>query len=85
MASPRFAAMQAFASVFTIGHTTAKTLYDKYNCRTLEDVKIHYEAIAEETPEIREKEKMRRRRDGGMTHVDIVDVWMGLKEELDEK
>lgn len=48
-------------------------------------MKTHYEAIAEESPEIREKEKMRRRKEGGMTHVDIVDVWMGLKDELDQK
>lgn len=31
------------------------------------------------------KEKMRRRREGGMTHVDIVEEWMLLKEELDSK
>lgn len=77
--------MQLFASIFTIGHTTAKTLYDKYDCRTLEDVREHYEAITEENPEVREKDKMRRRMNGGMKQVEIVEAWIGLKEELDER
>jgi hypothetical protein len=51
----------------------------------LEDVKRHYEAIADESPEVREKEKLRRRREGGMPHVDIIEEWMRLKPELDSK
>lgn len=77
--------MTSFASVYTIGHHTAKDLYDRHNCRTLEDVRQHYLSIAEESEEVRLKEKMRRRREGGMTHVDIVEEWMRLKDELDAK
>lgn len=76
--------MKLFASIFTIGHTTAKTLYDKFNCRTLEDVREHYEAITDENPEVREKDKVRRRLNGGMKQVEIVEAWMGHREELDE-
>ena len=32
---------------------------------------------------MREKDKMRRRVNGGMKQVEIVDAWIGLKEELD--
>jgi DNA polymerase mu len=59
-------------------------LYDQYNCRTLEDVREHYEAVADESPEVREKEKVRRRLNGGMKQVEIVEAWMVLKEELDQ-
>ena len=75
--------MKEFASVYTVGSVTAKELYDKWNCRTLEDVRKHYEYIAEESPEVRLKEKVRRRKQGGMLHVDIVEEWMRLKEDLD--
>jgi len=51
----------------------------------LEDVRQHYQNIAEESEEVRQKEKIRRRREGGMTQVDIVEEWMGLKKELDSK
>lgn len=32
---------------------------------------------------MREKDRMRRRMNGGMKQVEIVDAWIGLKEELD--
>jgi len=32
---------------------------------------------------VREKDRMRRRMNGGMKQVEIVDAWIGLKEELD--
>ena len=85
LASPRYQALQEFASVYTIGHHTSKELYDTHHCRTLGDVRRHYEAIAEESEEVRQKVKERRRRRGGMTHVDIVEAWMELKPELDTK
>jgi len=83
LSSSRFQALRLFSSIFTIGHTTAKTLYDQYQCRTLEDLRQHYEGIADESPEVREKDRMRRRMNGGMKQVEIVDAWIGLKEELD--
>ncbi|RXK37721.1 hypothetical protein M231_04970 [Tremella mesenterica] len=83
LSSSRYQALNEFASVYTIGKVTAKELYDKWNCRTLEDVRKHYEFLAGEAPEVREKEKIRRRKLGGMLHVDIVEAWMGLKSELD--
>jgi hypothetical protein len=43
----------------------------------------HYEGIADESPAVREKDMMRRRLGGGMKQVEIVDAWIGLKEELD--
>jgi len=58
-------------------------LYDQYQCRTLEDLRQHYEGIADESPAVREKDMMRRRLGGGMKQVEIVDAWIGLKEELD--
>lgn len=82
--SSRYQAMKLFSSIFTIGHSTAKVLYDQYACRTLEDVRTHYEAIADESPAAREKDVMRRRLGGGMKQVEIVEAWMGLKEELDQ-
>ncbi|WVW84121.1 hypothetical protein I302_106150 [Kwoniella bestiolae CBS 10118] len=85
LASSRFQALNLFASVYTIGHHKAKELYDKYNCRTLEDVRNHFEAIEEDSPEVRVKDKLRRRRRGGMKQVEIVEEWMRLKGELDQK
>jgi hypothetical protein len=41
--------------------------------------------IAEESEEVRLKEKLRRRKGGGMSQVDIVEEWMLLKDELDAK
>jgi hypothetical protein len=43
----------------------------------------HYEGIADESPAVRDKDMMRRRLGGGMKQVEIVDAWIGLKEELD--
>jgi DNA polymerase mu len=40
--------------------------------------------VADESPEVREKEKVRRRLNGGMKQVEIVEAWMVLKEELDQ-
>lgn len=85
LASPRYAALRDFASVYTIGHSTARDLYDKHNCRTLEDVRAHYMNISEESEQVRLKEKLRRRRIGGMTQVDIVEEWMQIKDDLDSK
>lgn len=31
------------------------------------------------------KERLRRRREGGMSHLDIVSEWMRLKDELDSR
>lgn len=33
---------------------------------------------------MREKDKVRRRLNGGMKQVEIVEAWMGLKEGLDQ-
>ncbi|WVQ67274.1 uncharacterized protein L199_005469 [Kwoniella botswanensis] len=85
VSSSRFNALNLFASVYTIGHHKAKDLYDKYNCRNLEDVKNHFEAIEEDSPEVRLKDKLRRRKRGGMKQVEIVEEWIRLKEELDQK
>nr|XP_018262951.1 DNA polymerase mu subunit [Kwoniella dejecticola CBS 10117]OBR85109.1 DNA polymerase mu subunit [Kwoniella dejecticola CBS 10117] len=83
--SPRYQALKLFATVYSIGHHTSKELYDKYHCRTLEDVRMHFEAIEEESPEARMKDKIRRRRRGGMKQVEIVEEWIRLKDELDQK
>ena len=85
LASKRYQTLQSFASIYTIGPHTAKELHDKHHCRTLADVREHYQNIAEESEEVRLKEKERRRMNGGMSHVDIVEAWMELKEELDSK
>jgi DNA polymerase mu len=85
LASDRYRSLRDFASVYTIGHHKARELYDRHHCRTLQDVRQHYINIAEESEEVRLKEKLRRRRRGGMTHVDIVEEWMRIKEELDSK
>lgn len=83
--SPRYQALKTFASVYTIGHHTAKDLYDKHHCRTLEDVRLHYQSIAEESEEVRLKVKERRKKQGGMLHVDIVEEWIKIKADLDER
>ncbi|OCF32950.1 DNA polymerase mu subunit [Kwoniella heveanensis BCC8398] len=83
--SSRYQALKLFASVYTIGHHKSKELYDRHHCRTLEDVRMHFEAIEEESPEARLKDKLRRRRRGGMKQVEIVEEWIRLKNELDEK
>ncbi|OCF61005.1 DNA polymerase mu subunit [Kwoniella mangroviensis CBS 10435] len=85
ISSSRFKALNLFASVYTIGHHKAKKLYDKYNCRNLQDVKNHFEAIEEDSPEVRLKDKLRRRKRGGMKQVEIVEEWIRLKEEIDQK
>ena len=85
LASPRYAALREFASVYTIGKASAKDLYDRHHCRTLEDVRQHYQNISDESEEVRLKVKERRRREGGMPHVDIVEAWMKLKDELDSQ
>lgn len=83
--SPRYQALRTFSSVYTIGHHTAKDLYDRHHCRTLEDVQQHYASIAEESEEVRLKVKERRRKEGGMLHVDIVEEWIKIKDDLDAK
>ena len=85
LASPRYQALRTFSSVYTIGHSTAKDLYDRHHCRTLEDVRQHYQNISDESEEVRLKVKDRRRREGGMLHVDIVEEWIKIKSDLDEK
>ncbi|ORY32892.1 putative beta DNA polymerase [Naematelia encephala] len=83
LASERYQTLKLFASVYTVGHHTARELYDTHHCRTLGHVRRYYQGIAEESEEVRLKEKLRRRMKGGMTRIDIVEEWMGLKEELD--
>lgn len=83
--SARHHTLTDFASVYTIGHATAKELYDRHHCRSLADVREHYLNIAEESEEVRLKVKARRQREGGMTHADIVEEWMKVKDELDTK
>jgi DNA polymerase mu len=85
LASERYKSLRDFASVYTVGHHKARELYDQHHCRTLEDVRQHYINIAEESEEVRLKEKQRRRQRGGMTHVDIVEEWMRVKDDLDSK
>lgn len=85
MQSARHHTLTDFASVYTIGHATAKELYDRHHCRSLADVREHYLNIAEESEEVRLKVKARRQREGGMTHADIVEEWMKVKDELDTK
>lgn len=85
LSSSRHHALTLFASVYSIGHTKSKELYEKYGCRELADVRRHYMDIAEESEEVRLKEKVRRRKFGGMSQVDIVEEWMLLKDELDSK
>ncbi|KAK8864578.1 hypothetical protein IAR55_001828 [Kwoniella newhampshirensis] len=85
LASSRFQALELFASVYTIGHHKAKDLYDRHYCRTLEDVRLHFEAVEEESPEVRMKDRLRRRKRGGMKQVEIVEEWIALKDELDAK
>ncbi|WVQ81739.1 hypothetical protein IAT38_003864 [Cryptococcus sp. DSM 104549] len=85
LSSPRFLALRTFASVYTIGHHRAKELYDRHHCRTLEDVRLHFEAMEEDGAEVRERDKVRRRMRGKMKGVEIVEEWMRLKSELDEK
>ena len=79
LASPRYQAFKVFSSVYT------RELYDKHHCRTLEDVRQHYQNIAEESEEVRLKVKERRKRQGGMLHVDIVEEWIKLKPDLDTR
>ncbi|ODN80607.1 hypothetical protein L202_02797 [Cryptococcus amylolentus CBS 6039] len=85
LSSPRFLALLAFASVYTIGHHRARELYDLHHCRSLEDVKRHFadmEGDGEDTKD--EREKVKRRKEGRMKAVEIVEEWMKLKEELDQ-
>jgi len=85
LASSRYQALRTFSSVYTIGHSTAKDLYDRHHCRTLEDVRQHYQNISDESEEVRMKVRERRRREGGMLHVDIVEDWIKIKDDLDSK
>ncbi|WWC89146.1 uncharacterized protein L201_004064 [Kwoniella dendrophila CBS 6074] len=85
LSSSRFQSLKLFSSVYTIGNFKAKELYDNHYCRTLADVKNHFEAIEEESPEVRLKDKLRRRRKGRMKQVEIVEEWIKLKDELDQK
>lgn len=48
-------------------------------------MRLHYQAIGDESEEMRLKEKLRRRMEGGMTRVDIVEEWLTLGEELATK
>ncbi|KAL7421959.1 hypothetical protein Q5752_003731 [Cryptotrichosporon argae] len=79
--SDRYRTLELFASIFTIGPHTAVDLYDTYGCRDLDDVRAHYAR----TTEVREKDRERRRREGGMLKVEIVEEWLVLREELAEK
>jgi len=85
LASSRFKALRLFASIYTVGPHTAKELYDKHHCRTLDDVRLHYESMAEVSEPLRPKEKARRQKEGGMLQTDIVAEWIKIKDELDSK
>jgi DNA polymerase mu len=83
LASKRYQLLTDFASIYTVGHHKAKELYDKFGCRTIDDVLFHYRERQGE--EVGQKERDRRRKEGGMSHVEIVEEWVRLKPELDEK
>ncbi|GFZ46743.1 hypothetical protein JCM24511_03963 [Saitozyma sp. JCM 24511] len=83
LASKRYQLLTDFASIYTVGHHKAKELYDKFGCRSIDDVLFHYRERQGE--EVGQKERYRRRREGGMSHVEIVEEWVRLKPELDEK
>ncbi|KAK4689277.1 hypothetical protein P7C73_g818, partial [Tremellales sp. Uapishka_1] len=85
LASSKYKSLREFDSVFTVGKHTAMELYEVHNCRDLEDVRAHYANLAEESEEMRMKEKLRRRREGGMTKVDIVEEWLKIGHELAAK
>ncbi|KAJ9128397.1 hypothetical protein QFC24_000690 [Naganishia onofrii] len=42
IASDRYQALELFSSVFTIGNSIAKQLYDVHGCRTMDDLLDHY-------------------------------------------
>jgi DNA polymerase mu len=83
LASKRYQLLTDFASIYTVGHHKAKELYDKFGCRTIDDVLFHYRERQGE--EVGQKERNRRKKEGGMSHVEIVEEWVRLKPELDEK
>ncbi|OWT40517.1 DNA polymerase mu subunit [Cryptococcus neoformans Bt1] len=83
--SLRFNALQIFASVYTIGHFRAKELYERHHCRTLEDVKRHFADMEKDGEAKKGRHKDKRRMRGGMKEYEIVEEWMKLKSELDQK
>ncbi|KIR53976.1 DNA polymerase mu subunit [Cryptococcus gattii Ru294] len=85
LASPRYNALQTFASVYTIGHFRAKELYERHHCRTLEDVKRYFADMEKDGEAEQGRGKDRRRMRGGMKEYEIVEEWMKLKNELDQK
>ncbi|WVQ86482.1 hypothetical protein IAS59_000195 [Cryptococcus gattii] len=85
LASPRYNALQTFASVYTIGHFRAKELYERHHCRTLEDVKRYFADMEKDGEAEQGRGKGRRRMRGGMKEYEIVEEWMKLKNELDQK
>nr|KIR46295.1 DNA polymerase mu subunit [Cryptococcus bacillisporus CA1280] len=85
LASPRYNALQTFASVYTIGHFRAKELYERHHCRTLEDVKRYFADMEKDGEAKQGRGKDKRRMRGGMKEYEIVEEWMKLKNELDQK
>lgn len=87
--SPRYQAMEQFASIYTIGKSTAAELWDK-GCRTLADVRRVYvdedEDVSDggEGDRAKARARSRRRRDGTMTRGETVAAWLGMKDDLDE-
>lgn len=81
--SERYKALEEFASVYSIGHSTAAQLWHD-GCRNLEDVKRYFQR---EEPEGKREERKARQRQmgGGMERAEIVDAWLKLREELDTK
>lgn len=78
----RYNALKTFSSVYSIGHQTAVQLWNA-GCRTLEDVRSHYEYIP---PEGRKEERRARKRrmEGTMTKAEVVHAWLEVRQELDE-
>lgn len=85
LASPRYNALQTFASVYTIGHFRAKELYERHHCLTLEDVKRYFADMEKDGEAKQGRGKDKRRMRGGMKEYEIVEEWMKLKNELDQK
>lgn len=71
--------------MYTIGHFRAKELYERHHCRTLDDVKRHFADMEKDGEAKQGRGKDKRRMRGGMKEHEIVEEWMKLKNELDQK
>lgn len=88
VSSARYKAMTEFASIYTIGQATAAELWDRRGCRTLEDVRRCYVGKDGVDPDAdvgrkEEKAKRKRRAEGTMRQSEIVEDWLGMKDDLD--